>query len=46
MSWVALASVCSGGRGEGGATGVAASTGLEEDDDEGVVAGQNFLSPV
>jgi len=34
-----------GWRGEVGATGVAASTGLEEDDDdEGVVSGQNFLS--
>jgi hypothetical protein len=33
-------------RGEGGATGVAASTGLEEDDDEGAVAGQNLLSPL
>jgi len=32
--------------GEGGATGVAASTGLEEDDDEGAVAGQNLLSPL
>jgi len=46
MSWVALASVCSRGRGEGGATGVAASTGLEEEDDEGAVAGQNLLSPL
>ena len=33
-------------RGKGGATGVAASTGLEEDDDEGAVAGQNLLSSV
>jgi len=34
-----------GWRGEVGATGVAASTRLEEDDDdEGVVSGQNFLS--
>jgi len=39
--------VCLFGRkGEGGATEVAASTGLEEDDDEGAVAGQNLLSPL
>jgi len=39
-----LASWCV--RGEGGATVVAASTGLEEGDDEGAVAGQNLLSPL
>jgi len=33
-------------RGEGGATRVATSTALEEDDDEGAVAGQNLLSPL
>jgi len=33
-------------RGERGATVVTASTGLEEGDDEGAVAGQNLLSPL
>jgi len=33
-------------RGERVATRVAANTGLEEDDDEGAVAGQSLLSPL
>ena len=43
VPWLPL---CLSVRGKGGATRVTASTGLEEDDDEGAVAGQNLLSSV